>query len=142
MSNLDPRGIRNRNPGNIRKCDKNDWVGLAKEQTDNDFCIFTKPVWGIRAMAYLLITYQEKHGLCDIQGIIRRWAPSADNNPTESYIEYVEWRTRFDRNTQLDMRNFDHIERLVKAIIRYENKNQQPYDDETIAEAIELAHRA
>ena len=138
MSNLDPRGIRNHNPGNIR-ISEDDWEGLAEKQTDNDFFIFTAPVWGIRAMACLLITYQEKHGLRDIQGIISRWAPSTENK-TESYIEDVARRTGFKRDDQLDMRNFDHIERLVKAIIHHEN-GQQPYDDETIAKAIERAYQ-
>ena len=141
MSNLDPRGIRNHNPGNIRKCDKNNWEGLAKEQTDNDFCIFTKPVLGIRALARVLITYQEKHGLHDIESIISRWAPSTENK-TGPYIKNVACRTGFDPKKRLDMRNSDHIAPLVKAIIRHENKNQQPYDDEMIAEAIERAYRA
>ena len=138
MSNLDPRGIRNHNPGNIR-ISEDDWEGLAEKQTDNDFFIFTAAIWGIRALARVLITYQEKHGLHDIESIISRWAPSTENK-TESYIESVARRTGFKRDDQLDMRNFDHIERLVKAIIHHEN-GQQPYDDETIAKAIERAYQ-
>ncbi len=40
------RGIRNNNPGNIRRGD--DWLGLvqADKCTDKDFCQFTAP--GIR----------------------------------------------------------------------------------------------
>ena len=40
-----PRGIRNKNPGNIKL--GTDWDGLAAEQTDPTFCIFDEAVMGI-----------------------------------------------------------------------------------------------
>ena len=55
---IKPRGIRNNNPGNI-ECGS-PWQGLRtqKERTDNRFAQFTDPVFGIRALACVLITYQ------------------------------------------------------------------------------------
>ena len=44
-----PRGIRNNNPGNIKK-NGVDWDGLSEEQTDNTFFQFDDPVYGIRAL--------------------------------------------------------------------------------------------
>ena len=37
-----PRGIRNKNPGNIKL--GTNWDGLAAEQTDPTFCIFDEAV--------------------------------------------------------------------------------------------------
>lgn len=48
-----PRGIRNNNPGNIRRS-SDPWQGLAKEQIDREFFKFKSSVYGIRALARLL----------------------------------------------------------------------------------------
>ena len=52
-----PRGIRNNNPGNI-ECGS-PWQGLRpqNERTDNRFAQFADQVFGIRALACVLITY-------------------------------------------------------------------------------------
>ena len=39
------RGIRNNNPGNIRKGEK--WKGLSPIQNDSSFCVFKSPEYGI-----------------------------------------------------------------------------------------------
>jgi len=51
-----PRGIRNKNPGNIKL--GTDWDGLADEQSDPTFCIFKEAVWGIRALMRILLVYR------------------------------------------------------------------------------------
>ena len=51
-----PRGIRNKNPGNIKL--GTDWDGLADEQSDPVFCVFKEAVWGIRALVKILLTYR------------------------------------------------------------------------------------
>jgi seryl-tRNA synthetase len=57
-----PRGIRNNNPGNIRR-NGDPWQGLAERQGDVEFFTFkTIPIYGIRALARTLIAYQDKHG--------------------------------------------------------------------------------
>ena len=54
-----PRGIRNKNPGNIKLGTK--WDGLADEQSDPVFCVFSEAVWGIRALMRILLTYRFTH---------------------------------------------------------------------------------
>ena len=84
-----PRGIRNCNPLNIRRTAKDQWKGLAEAQTDRAFCQFKSLVYGWRATFYLLTrTYYHKYRLYTIRTIIRRWAPSSENN-TEAYIANV-----------------------------------------------------
>ena len=83
-----PRGIRNHNPLNIRRS-KDQWKGLAEAQTDRAFCQFKSLEYGWRAAFYLLTrTYYHKYRLYTIRTIIRRWAPSSENN-TEAYIANV-----------------------------------------------------
>ncbi len=84
-----PRGIRNNNPLNIRRTAKDEWKGLRAQQTDAEFCQFESLEYGWRAAFYLLTrTYYHKYRLYTIRTIIRRWAPSSENN-TEAYIANV-----------------------------------------------------
>ena len=81
-----PRGLRNRNPLNIRKSDQ-----LWKGQTGHDgkFCIFRTMEDGYRAAFRILKTYNTKYHIYSVREIIYRWAPPNDHNYTRSYIERV-----------------------------------------------------
>lgn len=85
---MQPRGLRNNNPLNIRRT-STQWQGLAPVQTDPDFCQFQTLEYGWRAAFRLLTqTYFTKYGLDSIRKIISRWAPSNENN-TAAYIAAV-----------------------------------------------------
>ncbi|PZQ45013.1 MAG: structural protein P5 [Micavibrio aeruginosavorus] len=131
-----PRGIRNHNPGNIRR-NSDPWQGLAERQSDVEFFTFKSPIYGIRALARTLITYQDKHGLRTIRQIIGRWAPPVENN-TNAYVRAVAEATDLDADQMLDLHNFDYLFPLTKAIIKHEN-GQQPYTDAQITKALVLA---
>jgi len=94
-----PRGIRNHNPGNIRRS-ADPWQGLAKDQNDDAFFQFAEPKWGIRALARVLISYQDRHGLRTVRGIVSRWAPPVENK-TSSYIDHVARRSRRRRRRRV-----------------------------------------
>lgn len=129
------RGLRNNNPGNIRKtADK--WKGLSSKQTDDEFFQFDSSVWGIRAMAKLLQNYQNRYGLDSVEQIINRWAPPNEND-TNSYVKSVAQNVGVTSSQTLDLNNVDVLSRLVKAVIRHEN-GINPYSDETIIDAIGL----
>jgi hypothetical protein len=131
-----PRGIRNHNPGNIRRS-SDPWQGLAERQSDVEFFTFKSPIYGIRALARTLITYQDKHGLRTIRQIIGRWAPPVENN-TNAYVRAVAEETDLDADQMLDLHNFEYLFPLTKAIIKHEN-GQQPYTDAQITKALVLA---
>src|SRR5262245_58187606 len=82
------RGERNNNPGNLREVDGVHWVGERATDDDPAFEEFNTPEDGIRALAKTLLSYQRKHGLRTVTGIITRWAPSNENN-TIAYIDAV-----------------------------------------------------
>ena len=130
------RGIRNNNPGNLRRTD-DPWQGLAETQTDTDFFVFQSPIYGIRALARTLIKYQDKHGLRTIRQIIGRWAPNAEND-TVAYIKAVSDETGFAPDVVLDMHKYEHLKALVAAIIKHEN-GQQPYTGAQVDKALVLA---
>ena len=130
-----PRGIRNNNPGNIRR-NGDPWQGLAERQGDVEFFTFTSAIYGIRALARTLITYQDKHGLHTIRQIISRWAPPVENN-TNAYVRSVSADAGLDEDQSLDLHRFDHLFPLTKAIIHHEN-GQQPYTDAQITKALVL----
>ena len=92
-----PRGLRNKNPLNIRRTGKDQWQGLAEVQTDSAFCQFKTMEYGWRAAFYLLTrTYYHRYRAYTIRGIISRWAPPQDHNNTEAYIRNVSRLTGID----------------------------------------------
>lgn len=127
-----PRGIRNNNPGNIRH--GADWRGMRAEQTDPAFVQFETPEYGIRALARVLRTY-ENRGLRTIRQIISRWAPPEEND-TEAYIQAVAKAVGVTPNQPLE--TVVHLPKLIMAIIAHEN-GRMPYTDEQIARGIGMA---
>ena len=133
-----PRGIRNNNPGNIRKGD-DVWQGLAPlaAQLDPSFCVFTTPEYGIRALAKILLTYQTRYGLNTVAKIIHRWAPPSEND-TAAYALAVAKAVGVAVIQPVDLATGDTMRALVTAIIQHEN-GQQPYAPDTIDSALALA---
>ena len=128
-----PRGVRNNNPGNLRHGAP--WQGLADKQADPAFCVFTEPVWGIRALAKTLLTYHVRYGIATVEGLIRRFAPPSENN-TRAYTAAVAHACSVAPLEVIDVA--EYLPDLVTAIIRHEN-GCQPYDAATIRRAIALA---
>lgn len=143
MSDI-PRGIRNNNPGNIDRYPGVRWQGMAADQSrDSRFVVFKAPEWGIRAIARVLITYQDKRRARDgsridtIQEIIDRWAPSVEND-TSAYARHVSRLTHIGVDETLDVYKYVTMYALEQAIITHEN-SMQPYSPEIIARGLELA---
>ena len=134
--NAPTRGVRNCNPGNIRRSGDR-WKGLAPAQPDPAFFVFETPLWGIRAMAVILRNYQKRVGLKSLAQIIGRWAPAGEND-TAGYVAAVGKAMGVDPRAPLDLGNDATLRALIAAIIRHEN-GLQPYDLETVDLAIDLA---
>ncbi len=112
------RGLRNRNPGNIRR-------GPARYKgetagSDMSFKSFVSMEWGYRAIFVLLHTYAKRYGLRTIRGMISRYAPPGEN-ATEDYIRAVERISGINADTAVDTLNPDDMIPIVKAISRVEN---------------------
>lgn len=131
-----PRGIRNNNPGNIR-LSPDKWQGLDPLNTDKDFFVFKDPVYGLRAIARILIRYQDTYGLSSIGEMIARWAPHSEND-TNSYVAAVSKWTGIEAHEPIDLHTFTPLSKIVAAIVRFEN-GQQPYSEAQISKALILA---
>jgi hypothetical protein len=130
------RGLRNNNPGNIRRT-SDQWQGLKTIQSDVAFFQFVNPVYGIRALAKILRNYQEKYGLRTIETIISRWAPPNEND-TGAYIRHVANVVGVAPDDAIDVNDLDIMMKLVNGIIKHEN-GINPYSDATIKSGIEMA---
>lgn len=145
-----PRGIRNFNPGNIRHAKGVRWQGQSAVQSDLEFVQFNGPRWGIRALARVLITYQDKRRANDgsqidtVREIIERWAPPNEND-TKAYVATVSRVLGIGSDDSVvDVYNFETMRDLVIAIIRHENgPGSLPggvwYGDSIIADSLQLA---
>lgn len=136
QKNKQPRGIRNNNPGNIRH--GSNWLGLEdnSRSLDSAFCVFKSPVYGIRALAKLLLNYQRLYKINTIRGIINRYAPPNENN-TNSYIDSVASQLGIEADDLIDIKEPCVLVILIKSIIRHEN-GCQPYANETILKGVEI----
>lgn len=151
MTTTVPRGIRNNNPGNIEI--GSPWQGLAapeemtpEQRKENRFCVFVAPKWGIRAIARVLITYQDKRKANDgsridtLREFIERWAPASEND-VNSYVRSIRKRMGLSEDDPVaipDITDYEIMRNMVIGIIWHEN-GMQPYDDLTIDEGLRLA---
>jgi len=130
-----PRGVRNNNPGNIiRSSDR--WNGEI-DGHDPRYASFASPEAGIRAMGRLLLTYQDKHKLNTVEGIVGRWAPATEND-TGSYVATVSKALGVKPNAPIDLRDQNTLTKLTTAMIKVEN-GSQPYTDQQIATGLASA---
>jgi len=138
-----PRGVRNHNPGNIRRT-KTVWQGQAVKQTDDEFVCFETPTMGLRALMKVLLSYYRTHGLNTVRKIIQRYAPPNEND-TEIYIKSTAHRLGVDPDGAINPATPDMLVALAKAICRHEcgpAPQGQPlnwYSDDTYEEAARLA---
>lgn len=117
-----PRSERNNNPGNIEDGQ------FAKslpgyKGSDGRFAIFETPEAGAGAQVALLGSYG-KRGINTVEGIINRWAPPSDNNPTPAYVDYVAKRVGVDAKTPLNMSDPATLQRVAGAIKEFEGGGQ------------------
>ena len=81
------RGLRNNNPGNIRRS-KVKYQGEVSPSRDPEFKEFETMAYGYRAMFVLLDTYRSRYGLTTIRQMLNRYAPPKENF-TEGYVRFV-----------------------------------------------------
>lgn len=128
-----PRGLRNRNPGNIRRSAVR-YKGEV-ESGDAAFKAFRTMAWGYRAMFVLLHTYRVRHGVATLRGMIARWAPPSEND-TEAYLRTVARRSGIDPDAAIDTRDQPAMTRIVAAMACVENGTEP--DEKEIAEGWRL----
>lgn len=133
------RGIRNNNPGNIRR-NAIAWQGLSANQTDSAFFQFDAMEYGIRAIGKILMTYQDKYGLNSVQALVSRWAPSIENDTT-AYVNAVASDVGVNPDDQIDVHDRDTMFAIIRGIISHENGAIAAalISDDTVSTGVDLA---
>ena len=122
---IEPLGVRNRNPLNIRATESK-WIG--QDGKNKGFVKFKKFVYGYRAAFRILQVYNKNYKAYSIGRIIQRWAPESENN-TSGYIKRVCELTGLDPYTRIDVSDQECVTdacNVVRAMASVETG--VPYD--------------
>lgn len=132
------------NPGGIDRVEGVTWKGQDPDQTkDRRFVVFQGPLWGIRALARVLLTYSRVYPQDDprdidtVREIISRWAPGSEND-TWAYITHVSRLMGVGPDDPIDVTDESVMVQLVKAIVDHEN-GRVNYPDELIKDGVRRA---
>lgn len=116
-----PRGIRNNNPGNIKRS-ATPWRGKIPQSNETDpiFEEFVDKPHGTRAMIKVLQTYQSRYGLNTIRKILGRYAPNSEN-PTSTYVSYVAKHAAMGVDIPFNTKSVTDMRPVIKAMAQFEN---------------------
>jgi hypothetical protein len=131
----DTRGLRNRNPGNLRYFASIAWQGQTGQDGDG-YAVFDSDLHGLRAALIDLNTGFVRDHEDTVAAIIPEWAPKADKNPTAAYIEFVRKRLNVSANQRLTYAT--HAVPLLRAIVAFEN-GRDPFPASLYADAFRAA---
>lgn len=126
------RGVRNNNPGNIRKS-KDQWEGAIGD--DGEFVTFDSPESGARAMAKNLMSYG-RQGYDSIDKILNRYAPPEEND-TQAYINAIVAATGIPATQSLDLNDPDTLVTLSQAMSFHETGHR--YDPSVFQQGVSRA---
>ncbi len=124
------------NPGNIERS-KYQWIGQSEHQRGR-MVSFMKDIYGYRAMAITLLSYQDVHGIGTVPKIIERYAPGIEN-PTTDYIYFVLDQTKFHMTQKLDLHDKGTLLKLMKAMTQFEKGSQFVIRESDIKKGIDMA---
>ena len=110
------RGIRNNNPGNIRKGIK--WLGRVEPGKDASFVEFQSMPYGIRAL-YVDLINKHKGGLRTVRDIIYRYAPPSENL-TDAYVASVAQSLGIPSTAVFEPKAIT-FKKFAAAVARHEN---------------------
>ena len=121
-----PRGLRNNNPGNIRK--NSDVLQGEKTSSDKEFKQFKSMAYGYRAIFKILSNYYRNYKLDTIRKMISRWAPENENN-TDAYIKAVSDYAGIPADDPINVNDREQMIRIVAGMSKVENGREADMSD-------------
>jgi hypothetical protein len=121
-----PRGLRNNNPGNIRR--NSDVFQGEKTSSDREFKQFKLMAYGYRAIFKILSNYYRNYKLDTIRKMIGRWAPENEND-TEAYIKAVADYSGIPADDPIDINDREQMIRIVAGMSKVENGREGDMSD-------------
>lgn len=121
-----PRGLRNSNPGNIRR--NSDVFQGEKTSSDKEFKQFKTMAYGYRAVFKILSNYYRNYHLKTIRQMIGRWAPEKENN-TDAYIKAVSDYAGIPADDPININDREQMIRIVAGMSKVENGREADMSD-------------
>ena len=121
-----PRGLRNNNPGNIRK--NSDVFQGEKTSSDKEFKQFKSMAYGYRAIFKILSNYYRNYKLDTIRKMIGRWAPENEND-TDAYVKAVSDYAGIPADDPININDREQMIRIVAGMSRIENGREADMSD-------------
>ena len=121
-----PRGLRNNNPGNIRK--NSDVFQGEKTSSDKEFKQFKSMAYGYRAIFKILSNYYRNYKLDTIRKMIDRWAPENEND-TDAYIKAVSDYAGIPADDPININDREQMIRIVGGMSKVENGREADMSD-------------
>jgi hypothetical protein len=121
-----PRGLRNNNPGNIRK--NSDVFQGEKTSSDREFKQFKSMAYGYRAIFKILSNYGRNYHLKTIRQMIGRWAPENEND-TGAYVKAVSDYAGIPADDPIDINDREQMIRIVAGMSKVENGREADMSD-------------
>ena len=113
-----------RNPMSIRQFDQ-DWEGETGTYTTpkgGKFVEYESPEYSFRAADRLLRNYGGTHGINTIRDVINRYAPPSDDNPTESYVDFISKRSGIDPDAEIDLSDPFTRSNILSPMAQFESQ--------------------
>ena len=121
-----PRGLRNNNPGNIRR--NSDVFQGEKTSSDKEFKQFKSMAYGYRAIFKILSNYYRNYKLDTIRKMIGRWAPENEND-TDAYIKAVSDYAGIPTDDSINVNDREQMIRIVAGMSKVENGREADMSD-------------
>lgn len=121
-----PRGLRNNNPGNIRK--NSDVFQGEKTSSDKEFKQFKSMAYGYRAIFKILSNYYRNYKLDTIRKMIGRWAPENEND-TDTYVRAVSDYAGIPADDPIYVNDREQMIRIVAGMSKVENGREADMSD-------------
>lgn len=112
------RGIRNRNPGNLRYSRL--WPGLTGKD-DHGFAIFRTMFDGLYALLGTASAYPVWFGVRTLREFGLKWSPPSDNAGDADYGTRLGKMMEMDPDQPFDFESPSMLHKLARAIVRNEN---------------------
>ena len=119
-----PVGLRYKNPLNIKRDPKNNWLGkVSAKDNKATFEMFTSFYFGYRAAMKLMQKYIVIYRCETIKEIICRWSPIAENGYeiTSNYYKFVAKVCEKEVDDIVEWKNKDLVCKIVYAMTIFEN---------------------
>jgi hypothetical protein len=134
-----PRGVRNRNPGNLNFAGQR---GAHLEAGPNArFAAFDTLQEGIAALVRQLQLYKAR-GIDTIREIVTTYAPAKDGNNVSAYITELMRATGKNMDDHLDLQNQELLVRLIQGITKHEGNGTLTPDQIMGGVRLSAAYRA